>query len=57
LDAFGNIQNAGTAFALHDLNNKNIPNAPVSYPFIWGTHQSDVCNGMRLHQIPLLLAL
>ena len=42
LDAFGNIQNAGTAFALHDLNNKNIPNAPVSYPFIWGTHQSDV---------------
>jgi mono/diheme cytochrome c family protein len=42
LDAFGNIQNAGTAFALHDLNNNNIPNAPVSYPFIWGTHQSDV---------------
>lgn len=42
LDAFGNIQNAGTAFALHDLNNKNTPNAPVSYPFLWGTHQSDV---------------
>lgn len=42
LDAFGNIQNAGTAFALHDLANKNTPNGPVSYPFLWGTHQSDV---------------
>lgn len=42
LDAFGNIQNAGTALALHDLSNKNAPNGPVSYPFLWGTHQSDV---------------
>jgi hypothetical protein len=42
LDAFGNIQNAGSAFALHDLNNGNSPTAPVSYPFLWGTHQSDV---------------
>lgn len=42
LDAFGNIQNAGSAFALHDLTNKNTPTAPVSYPFLWGTHQSDV---------------
>jgi hypothetical protein len=42
LDAFGNIQNAGTAFALRDLENKNPPTAPVSYPFLWGTHQSDV---------------
>ncbi len=42
LDAFGNIQNAGTAFALHDLANRNPPVAPVSYPFLWGTHQSDV---------------
>lgn len=42
LDAFGEIQNAGTAFALNDLTNRNPPNAPVSYPFIWGTHQSDV---------------
>ena len=42
LDAFGNIQNAGTAFALHDLKNSNTPTAPVSYPFLWGTHQSDV---------------
>ena len=42
LDAFGNIQNAGTAFALHDLANSNPPTAPVSYPFLWGTHQSNV---------------
>ena len=42
LDAFGNIQNAGTAFALNDLSNNNTPSGPVSYPFLWGTHQSDV---------------
>lgn len=42
LDAFGNIQNEGTAFALHDLQNRNTPSGPVSYPFLWGTHQSDV---------------
>ncbi|GAB1260499.1 di-heme-cytochrome C peroxidase [Aurantivibrio plasticivorans] len=42
LDAFGNIQNAGSAFALNDLSNRNPPSSPVSYPFIWGTHQSDV---------------
>lgn len=41
LDAFGNIENAGTAFALGDLTNRNPPDAPVSYPFLWGTHQSD----------------
>lgn len=42
LDAFGNIQNEGTAFALNDLSNSNPPTGPVSYPFLWGTHQSDV---------------
>ncbi len=42
LDAFGNIQNAGTAFALNDVSNRNTPSGPVSYPFLWGTHQSDV---------------
>jgi len=42
LDAFGNIENAGSAFALGDLSNRNPPAAPVSYPFLWGTHQSDV---------------
>ena len=41
-DAFGNIENAGAAFALNDLTNGNSPTAPVSYPFLWGTHQSDV---------------
>ena len=41
LDAFTNIMNAGTAFALGMLENKNYPVAPVSYPFLWGTHQSD----------------
>lgn len=42
LDAFSNIQNAGSAFALNDVTNRNSPIAPVSYPFLWGTHQSDV---------------
>lgn len=42
LDAFGNIQNAGTAFALSKVSNRNSPTGPVSYPFLWGTHQSDV---------------
>ncbi|MBT8234197.1 MAG: hypothetical protein HKO66_16580 [Saprospiraceae bacterium] len=42
LDAFGNIENAGAAFGLGDLSNGNPPTAPVSYPFLWGTHQSDV---------------
>lgn len=42
LDAFGNIQNAASAFALHDPANSHAPAAPVSYPFLWGTHQSDV---------------
>jgi hypothetical protein len=41
LDAFTNIMNAGTAFGLGMLENKNFPIAPVSYPFLWGTHQSD----------------
>jgi len=42
LDAFTNIENAGTAFALGMLDNRNPAIAPVSYPFLWGTHQSDV---------------
>ena len=42
LDAFGNIANAGSAFALEDATNRNPPTAPVSYPFLWGSHQSDV---------------
>jgi len=42
LTYFTNIENAGTAFALDMLNNRNPTIAPVSYPFLWGTHQSDV---------------
>lgn len=42
LDAFTNIENAGTAFALGMPENRNPAIAPVSYPFLWGTHQSDV---------------
>lgn len=42
LDAFTNIENAGTAFALDMLDNRNPAIAPVSYPFLWGSHQSDV---------------
>ena len=42
LDAFSNIENAATVFALGDLSNGTLINAPVSYPFLWGTHQSDV---------------
>lgn len=42
LDAFTNIENAGAAFALGMPTNGNPAIAPVSYPFLWGTHQSDV---------------
>ena len=42
LDAFTNIENAGSAFALNLLNNRNPTDSPVSYPFLWGTHQSNV---------------
>lgn len=56
LDAFGNIENAVTAFALNDLDNKNAPSAPVSYPFLWGTHQSNVVqwNGSANNRIPIV---
>ncbi len=42
LDAFTNIENAGSAQALDMPKNRNPAIAPVSYPFLWGTHQSDV---------------
>lgn len=41
-DAFGIIQNMATAFSLGKLSNTNVANAPVSYPFLWGAHQSNV---------------
>lgn len=42
LDAFGNIMNQISTKGLGDPNNRNPSNAPVSYPFLWGTPQSDV---------------
>ncbi|MFK8165293.1 MAG: di-heme-cytochrome C peroxidase [Lewinella sp.] len=42
LDAFTNIENAGSVFALDMPGNGNPAIGPVSYPFLWGTHQSDV---------------
>lgn len=42
LDAFGQISNAASALALAKPDNRNAPTAPVSYPFLWGAHQSDV---------------
>ena len=42
LDAFSNIENSGSAFALNMLSNRNSTDGPVSYPFLWGTHQSNV---------------
>ncbi|GAB1257054.1 (7S,10S)-hydroperoxide diol synthase [Aurantivibrio plasticivorans] len=42
IDAFGIIQNAASVLALDDEGNINEPNAPVSYPFLWGAHQSNV---------------
>ncbi|MFG1299272.1 di-heme-cytochrome C peroxidase [Xanthobacter sp. V3C-3] len=37
LDAFGHILNAVAADALGEPANFRIPDAPVSYPFLWGT--------------------
>ena len=42
LDAFTNIENAGSVFALDIPGNGSPAIGPVSYPFLWGTHQSDV---------------
>ena len=52
----GNIENAVSAFGLNNLGNKNPPTAPVSYPFLWGTHQSDVVqwNGSANNRIPIV---
>ena len=43
LDAFGQIANQNAVFAmgLH-FDNASTSNAPVSFPFLWGTPQSDV---------------
>jgi len=41
LDAFGIIMNELFSDDLHVPENVNEPNAPVSYPFLWGTPQHD----------------
>lgn len=42
VDAFGEIFNMVTSHDLGVPENKAEPNAPVSYPFLWGTSQSDL---------------
>ena len=42
LDAFGMIFNRTTAIDLNDWGNVHMPNAPVSYPFLWDTHWHNV---------------
>jgi mono/diheme cytochrome c family protein len=42
LDAFGQILNQVMVVGLDEDVNIKPPNAPVSYPFLWGTDQSDV---------------
>ncbi len=42
LDALGAILNEVAAYEVRASNNIHPANAPVSYPFLWGTPQSDV---------------
>ncbi|MEM7743738.1 MAG: di-heme-cytochrome C peroxidase [Pseudomonadota bacterium] len=42
VDAIGHIYNAVASANLGIPRNAAPPNAPVSYPFLWGTHQSNV---------------
>jgi mono/diheme cytochrome c family protein len=42
LDAFGNIFNEGSVFAINEPSNAKPANAPVSYPVLWDTPQHDV---------------
>jgi mono/diheme cytochrome c family protein len=42
LDAFGEIFNEGTVFAINEPSNKKPADAPVSFPVLWDTPQHDV---------------
>jgi mono/diheme cytochrome c family protein len=42
LDAFGMIYNRVSSIDLDIPGNSHLPNAPVSYPFLWDTHYHDV---------------
>jgi len=41
LDAFGGLYNQVTAYHLRVPQNARVPDAPVSYPFLWDTPQHD----------------
>ncbi|MEE4277883.1 MAG: di-heme-cytochrome C peroxidase [Halieaceae bacterium] len=41
VDAFGVIFNQVTSAAMQAPQNTRVPDAPVSYPFVWGTTQAD----------------
>lgn len=58
VDAFGEIFNAVSATNLRVPENASSPDAPVSYPFLWGTAQSDVVqwNGIASNKPPGPLA-
>lgn len=58
VDAFGEIFNAVSATNLRVPENAAPPDAPVSYPFLWGTAQSDVVqwNGIASNKPPGPLA-
>lgn len=58
LDAFGMIFNRMTNKHLGHSANNRVPNAPVSYPFLWGTGNHDVTqwngsapNKLELHRL------
>ena len=51
LDAFGNIFNEGSVFAINEPSNAKPANAPVSYPVMWDTPQHDILqwNGLAVN--------
>lgn len=55
LDAFGMILNRITNIRLGNPSNNRVPNAPVSYPFLWGTGKHDVTqwNGLAPNKLEL----
>jgi hypothetical protein len=55
LDAVGTIFNEVTAHNLGVVTNAHQPDAPVSYPFLWGTPQSNVVqwNGVAENRPPV----
>ncbi len=59
LDAFGEILNQVMVFDLDEPGNRTEPDAPVSYPFLWGISQSDVVqwNGVAKNSPPIVGAL